>query len=408
MRQKLILSGGSVLRAGTRQPERLDILIDGDGRIAALEKVIAAEDARTVALDGQFVVPGLVDIHQHVDKSRTRSAVSNPSGTLRGASAGYAAFSAGVTREDIIARAERTLAACAERGTVAIRSHTNIEPETGLRGIEAMLEVRERWRERMTLQIVAHVTAGATRSLADAEIYLKGAIAAGVDALGGVPAYAAEPLAFLDLLFRLAESSGLPIDLHLDEHLDPNNVLFDALAERTRAHAMQGRVVAGHCSALSALPVDLANRIADDFAAAGIGVVTLPAANLFLQGREATTLSPRGLTRARELSQRGVQVAAGSDNIQDPFVPTGTGDLLEIARWTLLAGHLGLSDLGRAFDMVSSVPAGLMGLRDDWGIEVGRRADLLITKAIDVDDLVASGPLKRTVLVGGREVAERF
>ena len=405
MRQNVILSGGSVVRAGTTRPEPLDILIDGGGRIAALEKDIADETALVVALDGRLVVPGLVDIHQHLDKSRTRSAVTNPSGTLGGASAGYAAFAASVKREDIVARADRTLAACAERGTVAIRSHTNVDPETGLRGVEAMLEVRERWRDRMTLQVVAHVTSGLTRRLADAEAYLKGAIAAGVDAIGGVPAYSDQPLAFLDLVFRLAETSSLPIDLHIDEHLDPANVLFDALTERTRAHGMQGRVVAGHCSALSALPTDEALRIADGFAAAGIGVATLPAANLFLQGREAAALPPRGLTRVRELLDRGVPVATGSDNIQDPFVPTGTGDLLEIARWTLLAGHLGLPDLRRAFDMVSTVPAALMGLQSDWGIDVGARADLLIAPATDVDDLVASGPLQRIVLVGGRDVS---
>ena len=108
MRQKLILSGGSVLRAGARQPERLDILVDGAGRIAALEKDITAEGAKVMALDGRLVVPGLVDIHQHLDKSRTRSAVTNPSGTLAGASSGYAAFAAGVNREDIVTRADRT------------------------------------------------------------------------------------------------------------------------------------------------------------------------------------------------------------------------------------------------------------------------------------------------------------
>jgi cytosine deaminase len=405
MRQNVILSGGSVLRAGTTRPERLDILIDGAGRIAALATGIADEGARIVELAGRLVVPGLVDIHQHLDKSRTRSSVANPSGTLAGASAGYAAFASSVKREDIVARAERTLAACAERGTVAIRSHTNIDPETGLRGIEAMLEVRERWRDRMTLQIVAHVTSGATRRLADAEAWFKAAIEAGIDAIGGVPAYSDQPLAFLDLLFRLAETSGLPVDLHMDEHLDPTKVLFDALVERTRAHGMNGRVIAGHCSALSALPAGEANRIADGFALVGIGVVTLPAANLFLQGRQAGTLPPRGLTRVRELLDRGVRVAAGSDNIQDPFVPTGTGDLLEVARWTLLAGHLGLSDLGRAFDMVSTVPAALMGLQRNRGLAVGARADLLITPATDVDDLVASGPLKRIVLVGSRDVS---
>ena len=133
--------------------------------------------------------------------------------------------------------------------------------------------------------------------------------------------------------------------------------------------------------------------------------MTLPAANLFLQGRDTARLSPRGLTRVRELVAAGVRVAAASDNIQDPFIPTGSGDLLEIARWTLLAGHLGLADLPAAFAMVTDVPAAIMGLGSDWGIREGARADLLITEAGDVDDLVATGAMSRAVFVGGRLVA---
>jgi cytosine deaminase len=74
--------------------------------------------------------------------------------------------------------------------------------------------------------------------------------------------------------------------MHIDEHLDPERILFDAIIERTRAHGMQGRVVAGHCCALSAIEQDEAKRIIEGFAEAEIGVVTLPAANLFLQGRD--------------------------------------------------------------------------------------------------------------------------
>jgi cytosine deaminase len=101
----------------------------------------------------------------------------------------------------------------------------------------------------------------------------------------------------------------------------------------------------------------------------------------------------------------GVRLAAASDNIQDPFIPTGSGDLLEVARWTLLAGHLGLADHRAAFDMVASQPAAILGLGSSWGIQEGARADLLITDADDPEDLVATGSLKRAVLVGGRLVA---
>ena len=92
-----------------------------------------------------------------------------------------------------MARAERTLNNCLARGTVAIRSHTNIESDTGLRGIEAMVELRERVRERATLQVVAHLTTDAPRKLEASRRWLADALAAGVDVIGGVPQNADDP-----------------------------------------------------------------------------------------------------------------------------------------------------------------------------------------------------------------------
>ena len=238
--------------------------------------------------------------------------------------------------------------------------------------------------------------------------WLLAAIDMGADVLGGVPFISDDPIAFLDMVFDLASKSGLPLDLHIDEHLNADKLLFEPLAERTEALGMQNRVVASHSSALSALGPVAAARIIERLARAGIAVVTLPAANLFLQGRDADALPPRGLTRVPELLAAGVRVAAGSDNIQDPFVPTGSGDMLEIARWTLLSAHLGLTDVAKAYELVSSSPAAIMGLGKDWGVHKGARADLLITDAEDQEDLVASGSLNRAVMVGGRLVSGRL
>ena len=83
----------------------------------------------------------------------------------RRASAAYQAFAATVPREDLLARAERTLEVCLAYGTVAIRSHTNIESQSRLNGVEAMIELRERCRDRITLQVVAHLTGDAPRKL---------------------------------------------------------------------------------------------------------------------------------------------------------------------------------------------------------------------------------------------------
>ena len=145
----LLLKNGRVLRAGSKKPERMDIAIGDDGCIMALAPTLPPEiTGRAIELNSRLVVPGLVDAHQHLDKSRTRPLIANPMGTLEGASAGYRAFAATTTPTEIMARAERTLDACLAQGTVAIRSHTNIESESGLRGIESMIDLRERCCQR--------------------------------------------------------------------------------------------------------------------------------------------------------------------------------------------------------------------------------------------------------------------
>ena len=383
-----------------------DILIGEHGRIERVAPGIEVGPGVTATeLKGRLVVPGLVDAHQHLDKTRTLRKIENPDGTLLGAIGAFRAYAVRMSAEDIAARAERTMAACLARGTVAIRTHANVDPECVLRGVEALVALRERWRERLRLQVVAFLTGGGTRAGAPAREWLEQAMRLQADVVGANCNHADRPLEILDLVFETAERHGKPIDLHLDEHLDAAPTYFDAVIERTRAHGMAGKVVASHCSALSALEPRDAARIIEGFARAGIGVVTLPAANLFLQGRDAAKLAPRGLTRVLELQAAGVPVAAASDNIQDPFVPSGSGDLLEIARWALLAAHLGSNDLGRAFEMVTSAPARLLGIDREYGIRPGARADLLIAPAEDAADLVASGPLSRTVLVNGKVVA---
>ena len=92
MRRPLILRGGRVLRFGAAAPEALDVRIGGDGRIAEVGSSLPDSDAEIFDVDGQLVLPGLVDMHQHLDKSRTRALLDNPSGTLMGASAVYCAL----------------------------------------------------------------------------------------------------------------------------------------------------------------------------------------------------------------------------------------------------------------------------------------------------------------------------
>ena len=68
----LLLLGGRIQPDAHQPPFPRDILVGANGRIERLFAPGAAGTGpRSVNLDGKLVVPGLVDPHQHIDKSRT-------------------------------------------------------------------------------------------------------------------------------------------------------------------------------------------------------------------------------------------------------------------------------------------------------------------------------------------------
>jgi cytosine deaminase len=135
-------------------------------------------------------------------------------------------------------------------------------------------------------------------------------------------------------------------------------------------------------------------------AAAGIGVVALPHTNLFLQGRGHSPM-PRGLTAVAELRAAGVRVAAGADNLQDPFNPVGRACPFETAGLMIMTAHLLPHD---AWASVSAVSADVIGVGTQE-IAVGQRADLVAARAATVREAIAFGPTDRIVWRNGQRLA---
>ncbi|MFN3824716.1 MAG: amidohydrolase family protein [Pseudorhodobacter sp.] len=399
-----VLFGGKlILPAG--QERAADILVSASGRIEQIgESLSLGPDVLRVDISGQLVSAGFVDAHQHLDKTGVLRFAPNPSGTLQGAREAFGKYARSAPPDDISRRASRTLQRCLSRGTTAIRSHINVDKDAGFNGMTALAELRSDWKDRLTLQLVAFMTPHPGQDFDWLAANIDAAAELG-DAVGGTPAVSEDPPRYLDLLFDAAARHGKPVDLHLDEHLNPQRPLFDAVFERIERFGMQGRTVLSHCSVLSALPPTEFARLRDRMLELNVGVITLPAANLYLQGRDAEMLPPRGLTRVAELVRAGVPIATASDNIQDPFVPTGSGDMLEIGRWTLLAGHLRGDELKTVHRMITETPAQLMGLGNDYGLREGALADLVISDCEDTDTLIAGGADHMRVLSKGRLVS---
>ncbi len=379
----------------------VDLLLR-DGKIAALAEHLPGDavgpSAETWHLDGRVVLPGLVDIHTHLDK--TYSTVHNASGTLHEAIDVWNDYKTTRTVDDARLSAERALKNAVAHGVTALRSHLNATDESDLPVIEMMSELREQWRDRISLQFVALGHPGAS---AREDALMSRALALGVDLIGGAPALLDDPRASIDAIFDLAERTGKPIDLHIDETEDPQTLTLAYLAEQTIAREMRGRVTAGHCCSLAFVDDDTAARVIDRVAEAEIAVVTLPSCNLVLVGRGRQP-APRGVTRVKQLLAAGVNVCAASDNVRDPFNPFGAYDLLHIANLNAHAAHLtGDEELRTSLDMVTTRPGRAFGA-ETVGLHKGAPADLVVLEARDPLDAVLFPPPRLATFKRGRPV----
>ncbi len=260
---------------------------------------------------------------------------------------------------------------------------------------------RGRRDDVLDVQIVACCSRPTTgREGADNRAMLADALAAGCDLVGGAPAIDEHPSAAIDILAGAAADAGIGMDLHVDETLDPSVTTIDHLIQVVRA-GFPGPVTASHLVSLGVQPAARQQATAEALAETGIGGVTLPQTNLFLQGRGQGSAAPRGMTAVRRLMDAGVTVAAGGDNLQDPFNLMGRADPLETASLLVVAGHLLAPE---AFASVTSVSRHLMGL-PAVAVEVGSPADFLAIRAATVRQAMAGASPERVVLRAGRVVS---
>lgn len=378
---------------------RVDIAID-DGRIAWVR------DARSTSggLDGWLVLPALAEPHAHLDKALTAERVPNPAGDLMGAiHAWVAAGQAGLlTQEDLAARAAAALDKLLVNGVTAVRTHVDCGAGIGAASIATMVEVRSRYADLMDIQLVAlmHSPMTGPDGAANRDA-LDAAIEAGVDLVGGCPALEPDGPAFIGYALDIATAAGLPLDLHVDETLDVDTLTLRSLARQVMDRGFPHRVAASHCVSLGMQSPETQAAVAAEVAAAGISVVTLPQTNLFLQGRGHPTATPRGLTAIAALLHAGVTVAAGADNVQDPFNLVGRSDPLETAALLVMAGHLLPDD---AYALVSNSVRATMGL-PTVTMKAGDPADLLVIDAPSIRGAIADAPARRRVYRQGRLVA---
>jgi cytosine/creatinine deaminase len=387
----------AVLR-GVRRPDGAlgDVFLDG-GLVAPAPGAGSDLDA-----SGWRVLPGACEPHAHLDKALTAPRVDPGAGNDLSAAIGqWRLILPAIDAADVHARALAAVHRYVARGITTIRTHVDL-PLDGdpMRGVDALVALREQLRGRVTLQVC--VLAG--YEVTDAAV--AEAVTRGVDVIGGCPHLAPDPHHEVTRMLDVAERHGLPVDLHADEQLDvaPPDDRFDVvdLARQVLARGLQQRVTASHCVRLGMLEPSRLASILELVARAGLGIVTLPITNLYLQGREVTHAAPRGLAALRPILDAGIPLAAGADNLRDPFNPAGRADPFETTSLLMTAGHLTAE---QALAAVTTGARTVLGL-PRAGVEPGDVADLMLVPDTDPGDLLAGAEDARVVLHGGRVVAD--
>jgi cytosine deaminase len=237
---------------------------------------------------------------------------------------------------------------------------------------------------------------------------MREAMRLGCDVIGGIPHYEwtrEDGVEEVHFLFDLARETGAAIDLHCDETDDEQSRFLEVVAARTMRDGMQGRVVAGHTTAMGSYNDAYAFKLLQILKRAGVTIVANPLDNIVLQGRFDTYPKRRGMTRVKELDAAGVNVACGHDSIMDPWYPLGRGSMLDaLSMLVHVAQMTGRMELFRAWEMVTTNAA--RGAEVPWGVREGLPANLVVFDCADEAEAIRLRPAARWVVRNGRIVAE--
>ena len=176
----------------------------------------------------------------------------------------------------------------------------------------------------------------------------------------------------------MAREFDVDVDMHLDFGNTPEGMTIEHVCNRTEEYGWGGRVTVGHMTQLSTLEVPELERITRRLADVGVAVTVLPSTDLYLMGRHQDHSVLRGVVPIHKMLRHGVNCSLSSNNVLNPFTPFGDCSLIRMANLYANVCQVGqIDDTIECFDMVTRRSAELLNL-DDYGIEVGKSADLVV------------------------------
>jgi len=385
----------------------VDIAIQ-NGVIVAIAPQLPTAAKLVLEIQHQLVSPPFVESHIHLDSALTVGQPQwNQSGTLFEGIEIWRERKQALSLEDVKTRAISTLKQQAVQGVLFVRSHADVS-EPSLTALQALLEVREEVKDWITLQVVAFPQDGIYGN-AQNDRLMEQAMEMGADVVGGIPHYELtreDGVKSVHRIFELAQRYDRLIDIHCDEIDDEQSRFLEVVAACALRSGLGSRVTASHTTAFGSYNNAYAFKLLGSLRRTPINFIANPLINITLQGRADTYPKRRGVTRVKELWQQGTNVSFGHDCIQDPWYPLGTGNMLEVASMGLhICQMTGKTEIDACYDMVTWNGATTLNLQENYGIEVGKPASLIVLDACDRYDAIRRRAIVRYVISQGKLLA---
>jgi len=380
-----------------------DIAIS-NGKIIQIDASIKGSAKQQIDAGRKLVTNTFVIAHLHLDKVFTGRLVADEAlrqyqYTGMGGAMSAIEIASQVKEKykesEIIERVRNVLNEAKFNGVSHIRAFADVDMKAKLIGVQALLRIREEFKGLVDVEVVAFPQDGIARE-PGADEYLWKAMELGADVVGGIPwiEYTDEDARqHIDFAFELAKKYNKDIGMLVDDAGDPDLRTTEYLTVKAIKEGWTNRVIACHARAMGLYNEVYHRKLAALLRRAGVGIVTDP------------QTGPLHV-RVQDLLNAGVNVALGQDDVNDAYYPYGRCKMLEVA---FLASHLlwmmTHRDRETIYDMITVNPAKMLHLKD-YGLAVGKEANLLILEASDLLEAFTYQAEASHVIRNGRLVAQ--
>jgi cytosine deaminase len=356
--------------------------------------LVAAPDATLIEGGGRLLVPGFVDAHTHLDKTLYgRPWHRHQAGPLLLDKIENERRLRRELQLDPAEQSAQQVRLALSKGTTHIRTHIDIDTESDLTNLHGVMATRERYRDTLTMQLVAFPQSGLLVRPGTLEL-LDEALRQGAEVVGGLDPSSIDrdPVGHLNAVFGLADKHGVEVDVHLHEPGLLGAFSIELIAERTRSLGMQGRVTISHAFCLGMVDDAYVSQLIELLLENRIAIMT-----------HAPGASP--FPPIKRLRAAGVVVCSGSDGIRDTWGPYGNADMLERAMLLGYRSNFRRDDeVELVFEIVTRGGATVMGA-DGYGLEPGCGADVVLLDGETLVEAVVTRPPRALVVANGRVVA---